>query len=638
VCDLFPKLWEDRGLQEIRLGELTRKASEKLVRAVLGDAVLPKTIALLTERAAGNAFYLEELIRAAAEGKHDELPDTVLAMVEARLAALAPEARRVLRAAALFGQVFWEGGVRALLGDEASSLGEWLDVLAGEELIEARTRGRFPGAGGDEYVFRQALVREAAYAMLTESDRALGHVLAGQWLEQAGETDAMVLAEHFERGGKPARAIASYRRAAEQALEGNDLAAVITRADKAIACGASGETLGALRLLAAEACSWRGELRATLTSSIEAMKHLEKGTARWYAAAEFAGTASGKLGDPRILITIAEDLCAAPPGDSSSSSAADTAFVSVAARVITRLVLATRIDMADRLLERLRQGGADQDVATLDPVAFARLCRAVAARAKSAGDLGTYVERSELAVKSFERAGDLRSVCGQRTTLGYAYLEIGLHEQAERELREGIAGADRMGLSIVSAQGRQNLSITLARVGTLDEAAALAQSSAETFAAQGNRRMEAASRAYLADILSLTDHLAAEQEARRAVVAASSAPVARIRALGILAHILVRKGSPDEALQYAEEGMALLASLDGVDEDNSLLQLAHAQALHATGRVEDAKAAIGQARRRVMAKAASLKNAAWRASFLERVPENKWTLALARAWHGDGGG
>jgi tetratricopeptide (TPR) repeat protein len=463
--------------------------------------------------------------------------------------------------------------------------------------------------------------------MLTESDRALGHLLAGQWLEQAGETDAMVLAEHFERGGQPARAIASYRRAAEQALEGNDLAAAITRADKAIVCGASGETLGALRLIAAEACSWRGELQAALTSSVAAMKLLDRGTTRWYAAAEFAATASSKLGDPRILVTIAEDLCAVPPG-----GAADTAYVSTAARVVTRLVLATRIELADRLLEKLRQAGADQDQAMLDPLAFARLCRAVAARAKSAGDLGTYVERSELAVKSFERAGDLRSVSGQRTTLGYAYLEIGLYEQAEQQLREGIAGADRMGLSVVSAQGRQNLGITLARLGMLDEAASLEQSAVEAFSAQGNRRMESASRAYLADILSLSDLRVAEQEARRAVLVASAAPVARIRALGILAHILVRQGNADEGLQYAEAGMALIASLEGVDEDNSLLYLAHAQALHATGRIKDAKAAIEHGRKRLMAKAASLKNAAWRTSFLERVPENTWTLALARTF------
>ena len=57
-----------------------------------------------------------------------------------------------------------------------------------------------------------ALVREAAYAMLTDEDRLLGHRLAGAWLEQAGAADAMVLAEHFRRGAEPVRAARWYER------------------------------------------------------------------------------------------------------------------------------------------------------------------------------------------------------------------------------------------------------------------------------------------------------------------------------------------------------------------------------------------------------------------------------------------
>ena len=69
-------------------------------------------VARLVERAGGNAFYLEELIRAVAEGKGDALPETVLAMVQAASSALEVDARRVLRAASVFGQAFWRGGVR----------------------------------------------------------------------------------------------------------------------------------------------------------------------------------------------------------------------------------------------------------------------------------------------------------------------------------------------------------------------------------------------------------------------------------------------------------------------------------------------------------------------------------------------
>ena len=74
VHDLFPKLWEEREVQQVRLGGLTKKAAERLAREVLGPEVAAETVAKVVERADGNAFYLEELIRAVAEGRGAELP------------------------------------------------------------------------------------------------------------------------------------------------------------------------------------------------------------------------------------------------------------------------------------------------------------------------------------------------------------------------------------------------------------------------------------------------------------------------------------------------------------------------------------------------------------------------------------
>ncbi|HSK04999.1 MAG TPA: protein kinase, partial [Kofleriaceae bacterium] len=202
VFEVFPKLWAERQhVQEIRLKELGRRAGERLIRQVLGDRVGPETIERLVTQADGNAFYLEELIRAVAEGKDRALPETVLAMVETRLGRLPLEARRVLRAASVFGQVCWEGGVTVLLGGAMgpTMVGEWLARLVEQEVLADRPASRF--SGEHELAFRHALLREGAYATLTEEDRRLGHHLAGEWLERRGEADPMVLAGHFERGG-----------------------------------------------------------------------------------------------------------------------------------------------------------------------------------------------------------------------------------------------------------------------------------------------------------------------------------------------------------------------------------------------------------------------------------------------------
>ena len=191
VFEIFPKLWAERqNVQEIRLKELGRKAGERLVRQVLGDSVGPEILDRMVQQADGNAFYLEELIRAVAEGRDHALPETVLAMVETRLGRLAVEARRVLRAASVFGEVCWESGVTVLLGGamSATMVGEWLAKLVEQEALAVKPKGRFPGER--EYTFRHALLREGAYASLTDEDKRLGHRLAGEWLEEHGEDDS----------------------------------------------------------------------------------------------------------------------------------------------------------------------------------------------------------------------------------------------------------------------------------------------------------------------------------------------------------------------------------------------------------------------------------------------------------------
>ena len=82
-----------------------------------------------------------------------------------------------LRAASIFGDRFERAGVEALLGGEGG-VPEALAALSDHDLIEPE---------GDGYAFRRPVLREAAYATLTDVDRALGHRLAGgvAWLERS---------------------------------------------------------------------------------------------------------------------------------------------------------------------------------------------------------------------------------------------------------------------------------------------------------------------------------------------------------------------------------------------------------------------------------------------------------------------
>jgi len=198
VHELFPQLWADRELEEIRLGTLTKSAGEKLIQESLGGELTADDVAKIVEQADGNPFYIEELARAARERK-EAVPDTLIAMMQARLEKLDPEARRVMRAASVFGGDFWKGGVKALLGGNPD-----VDVPLGQLLAQGLVR-RAPEcrfANEEAYEFPHFLVREAAYAMLTDADRALGHDLAAQWLERVGERDTAIITGHRHRGAR----------------------------------------------------------------------------------------------------------------------------------------------------------------------------------------------------------------------------------------------------------------------------------------------------------------------------------------------------------------------------------------------------------------------------------------------------
>jgi hypothetical protein len=109
--------------------------------------------------------------------------------------------------------VFWPRAVEVLLGGAASAE-SWGKLLAGRDLVVRRPSSRF--VGEVELAFRHTLVREAAYAALTAGDRTLGHRLAGTWLEEHGETDALLLAQHFDLGGDPERASVHHERASRR--------------------------------------------------------------------------------------------------------------------------------------------------------------------------------------------------------------------------------------------------------------------------------------------------------------------------------------------------------------------------------------------------------------------------------------
>jgi eukaryotic-like serine/threonine-protein kinase len=623
VHALFPGLWSEREVQTIKLGALARKASEKLVRDALGAGVSDAVVARVLDRADGNPFYLEELVRAVAAGREDALPDSVLGTVEARLDAEGSDAKRVLRAASVFGERFSTAAVAWLLGGDVHrrDVAAWLAALAAHELVATASAPRT--SGDNDFVFRHTLVREAAYAMLTEADCTLGHRLAGEWLEQNGSADATAMAEHFRRGGQPARSVRWYRRAAEQALEANELTVAVDRAERGIGCGAAEEELGLLRLVEAEASLWRGELALAEERGLEAIRLLATGTSAWFRAVSQVVLAAGKLSAfDRVETWVEAALSAAPaPGVSSIQ-------LTCLGRAAIHLIFGGRYTSAEALLEKIERAAGD--LSALDPQTAEPLHQTRAVLASYRGDAAGCLAGFKAALTAAEETGDRRNGCSIRANLGFTLAELGDFEGAEEALRTALGDANRLGLHDVGTVALHNLGHVVAYRGSLDEARALEQRAVDAFLQQGDPRLMGAARTYLAKIALLSGDLpAAEREARAAADALHVAPPQRAAAVAVLARALLALDRSEEALPVAREAFATLESLGMIEEGESLVRLVYAEALAAAGLKEEFTTAIGNARAHLLARAAKISDPEWRRRFLTAVPDNARTLLLA---------
>ena len=171
---------------------------------------------LVVERAEGNPFFVEEVLgslidagvlQRANGGWHTtepaqgfQIPDSVQAVLAARIDLLGEAEKAALQAAAVIGRIFWTGPVYELVeGVEPD-----LNVLESRDLIRQRSPSTLPGE--IEYVFKHALTREVAYASVTKARRARLHAAFAQWIERFGEgrdEHAPLLAHHYAEAVRP---------------------------------------------------------------------------------------------------------------------------------------------------------------------------------------------------------------------------------------------------------------------------------------------------------------------------------------------------------------------------------------------------------------------------------------------------
>ncbi|AKT38330.1 uncharacterized protein CMC5_024750 [Chondromyces crocatus] len=625
VHERFPRLWAEQCTQEIRLGPLPRRAAERLVRHALGATVSVTRVSEIIERAEGNAFYLEELIRAVAEDRSELLPETVLAMVQTRLTTLDPVTRQVLRAASVFGEVFWAEAVAMLLGraDDTTLTLERVRALVEQEILVPRGGSRLAEQG--EYIFRHALLREAAYALLTEEDRVLGHRLAGEWLEKHGERNALVLAAHHELGGEGPRAASFYARAAEEAVWGGDVEAAISHAQRGLACAAASESRAPLLGMLCEI----GALQFTPADDIlpkveEVVRLAPRGSMPWVQgmfARSTIAIQAGRIAEMSATLELLRET--SPSRDAEGLLAVALGFGAC------QLDLLGRIREADDLTERLAAIAGSSE---RDPLASMFWHATAAFRS-------AYVKNDPWgAIAPAEALRDRALATGHRSMLGVAHMLLGMSRgllgfstDAEQLLSAADVPDDEMGFN--SSVRPFSLAWVLADREAFDEARACATRLIRSGSERGMPLDEGRGRWVLAEICYRSGDLdSAEREIMTALERLGDCSQLDFPgALATLAEVRLAQSRPREALAAASEARAKLAAIGGCSFLRSLaVLLVYSECLDLNGEHGAAETAVAEAQRHLLGIAAKMGNPADRANFLDRVYERRGSLKIAR--------
>src|SRR5439155_20738660 len=136
----------------------------------------------------------EEIVRHVRDsGSGGAVPDTVQAVLAARIDLLGPIDKRVLQSAAVVGKEFWAGAVEQLVGRDADDVRVRLERLVQRGLVRRRTSPE--RSDEPDYSFRHVLTRDVAYESLPKRDRGTAHAAVAGWIRDRAGPRASEFAE-----------------------------------------------------------------------------------------------------------------------------------------------------------------------------------------------------------------------------------------------------------------------------------------------------------------------------------------------------------------------------------------------------------------------------------------------------------
>jgi tetratricopeptide (TPR) repeat protein len=584
VCIARPDLMDVRptwgsgiaNASVLPLGPLDERESEHLVSELLGGARLDeRAFARIAGSAGGNPLFLEEMLRmledddllrqkegrwVASEELGDvRVPESIQALLSARLDRLTQEERLVIRSAAVVGKVFWWGAVQELAPQSIRAhVGSALQTLVRKDLIRPE-RSTF--AGEDAFRFHHILIQEAAYRGTPKEVRADLHEGFASWVEGAAADRATELEEvigyHLEQ---------AHRYRTELAPAGERERDLAVRA--ALRLSAAGTRAFERRDVPA-ACDLLGRAAALLPS-----EHPER-PSLLLALGEVLAE-GGDLGPAEAALDEAE----------ARAEAADDAAVAANAGIL-RLFLLESTDPQRLSDESITQ--AERLIATLDSLGddlgLTRAWRLMGDLHWNHARYGAADDALARAIEHARRAGAERE---EADALG-RYTGSGAYGPAPVEEIERRCDGSCRTTGLLEAPALRALAWVRGMQGRLDEARDLVRRARAIFDDLGLRlRSTFVSETAGAIEMLAGDAAEAEREWRAGFDAAVEMGEQGFQSTvaALLAHALVEQGRLDEA-----EEMISLSEHAGAEDDVSTQVLgrsARARILAARGRAEEA--------------------------------------------------
>jgi class 3 adenylate cyclase len=213
-AEAHPDFAAATAVSTLPLTALTPEAAETLAASVLESPTIAAQLRdVLLERAEGNPLFLEQLIGGLIDSgalhrrdgewtldrsaTADRLPDSIHALLAARIDLLNAADKHILQEAAVIGRAFWPDAVAASTAQHAVETA--LRSLEAKDLIVMRTSSSI--GGQTEFAFKHALVRDVAYGAIPLARRARSHARVAEWLQsmERPDDDALVelIAHHY---------------------------------------------------------------------------------------------------------------------------------------------------------------------------------------------------------------------------------------------------------------------------------------------------------------------------------------------------------------------------------------------------------------------------------------------------------